>query len=245
MKKIYFASDLHLGLPDYKQSRGREKLFVKWLETIRKDALEIFLVGDVFDFWWEYKRVVPRGYTRFLGKLSELTDSGIPIHFFTGNHDIWIFDYLPEETGVKLHRKPIVREFFDKKLFIAHGDGLGKGDHSYKLLKKIFTNKPLQWMFTRLHPNFALWLGNSWSVNSRAAKGITKEYLGPEKELLIQFAKEREKQEHFDYYVFGHRHLPLDLKVNESSRVIYLGDWIVNNTYGVLDENGFLLQKFS
>lgn len=244
-KKIYFVSDAHLGLHGYRNSRPREKKFVQWLDEIKPDAGEIFLLGDIFDFWFEYKKVVPRGFTRLLGKIAEITDSGIPVHFFTGNHDIWIFDYLPEETGMIIHRKPVEREFNGKKFFIGHGDGLGKGQTGYMILKFIFTNKILQWLFARLHPNFALWLGHGWSGTSRDAKGISVPYKGIDNEIMIQFAIEKLKARSYNYFVFGHRHIMLNIKLNDNCNYINLGDWIQNFSYGVFDGNTFELKKFS
>ncbi|NBC83358.1 MAG: UDP-2,3-diacylglucosamine diphosphatase [Bacteroidetes bacterium] len=234
-KKIYFISDLHLGLHPPEKSREREKMVVEWLDSIKDQAAELYLMGDIFDFWHEYKRVVPRGFTRFLGKIAELADNGVKIHFFTGNHDIWVYDYLPREIGLTLYRKPVVREINGLKFFLAHGDGIGPGDRSYKMLKAIFTNRILQWLFARLHPNFAVALGLTWSKKSRYAKGIVAEdFAGEEKEWQILFAREKLNNEHFDFFIFGHRHIPSDFKIN-NSRVINLGDWINNFSYAVLD----------
>ncbi|HPF92294.1 MAG TPA: UDP-2,3-diacylglucosamine diphosphatase [Tenuifilaceae bacterium] len=234
-QKVYFASDIHLGLPTPKGSAlAREKLFVKWLDEAKKDASEIYLVGDIFDFWYEYKRVVPKGFTRFLGKIAEIVDSGIPVHFFTGNHDVWMFDYFPKELGVNLHRKPIVREFNGKKFFIGHGDGLGKGDYGYKLLKSIFTNRVLQWLFSRLHPNFSLWFGNRWSVNSRYSKEVTYKFKG-DSELIAQFANSTLDHEIYSYFVFGHWHAPVIHPLKNSAKLVVLGDWIENFTYATWD----------
>ncbi len=243
-KNIYFAGDLHLGLPNYKISRAREIKFVHWLDTIKNNAQEIYLLGDIFDFWFEYKKVVPRGFTRLLGKISEITDSGIPVHFFTGNHDIWIFDYLPEETGITLHRKPLVKEILGKKFFIAHGDGLGGIQFWFRFLKFIFHNKLFQWLFARLHPNFALWIGHLWSATSRDAKGITVPYKGEEKEVMIKFAKKELTKRHVDYFVFGHRHLSLQIKLNDNSEYINIGDWIQEFSFGVYDGEKFTINKF-
>ncbi len=245
-KKIYFASDLHLGAPDYDSSRAREKRFVRWLEMARKDAAEIYIVGDLFDFWFEYKKAVPRGFVRVLGKLAELTDGGLPVHLFTGNHDMWIFDYLPKETGVTLHRHPIEKEWNGTKFFIGHGDGLGPGDHGYKFIKKIFSNRFSQWAFARLHPNFGIGLADFFSKKSRQKTEIEDEkYLGDDKEFLVVFCKEMLQKRHFDYFVFGHRHLPLDMAVGENSRYINLGDWIRYNTYAVFDGAGVELREFA
>ncbi len=244
-KKIYFASDQHLGAPNYEHSLTREKHFVKWLDTVKEDAQEIFLLGDLFDFWFEYKTAVPRGYVRILGKLAELTDSGIPITFFTGNHDMWMFDYFPKELGVTLHKDPIEYEVNGKRFFIGHGDGLGPGDHGYKFIKKVFRNPLCQWLFARLHPNFGIGLANYFSSKSRIANADSdKKFLGEENEWLAIFAKEQLEKQHFDYFVFGHRHLPLDLKVGENSRYINLGEWVTDFTYGVFDGQNFELKEF-
>ena len=244
-KKIYFASDFHLGVPDHDKSLVREKLIVKWLEEIKHDAEEIFLMGDLFDFWFEYKRVIPKGFVRIQAKIAELCDSGIPVHLFTGNHDMWMFDYLPKELGVKLYREPITREFNGKKFFLGHGDGLGPGDKRYKLIKRFFAGRFCQWSFARLHPNFGIRLGNYFSSKSRVSKGTSDEkFLGEEKEWLFLFAKEKLKQEHFDFFIFGHRHLPLDLKVSDTSRYINLGEWVKSNSYAVFDGEKLELKNY-
>ncbi len=243
--KIYFISDFHLGAPDKPKSLEREKRIVRWLDFVKADASEIYLMGDIFDFWFEYKHAVPRGYVRLLGKLAELNDSGIKLHYFTGNHDMWVFDYLPEEIGVTIYREPIEREINGKKFYIGHGDGLGPGDHGYKFIKKVFANKFCQWLFARLHPNLGIPLALYFSRKSRVATGTTDEkFLGEEKEWLIIFSKELLAQKHFDYLIFGHRHLPLDVQVGANSRYINLGEWINYNTYAVFDESGLSLTKF-
>jgi UDP-2,3-diacylglucosamine hydrolase len=234
-KKVVFASDLHLGLYHAKKSILREKLFVKWMTDIQPQVQVLFLLGDIFDFWYEYRKVAPRGFVRFLGKLCEFTDQGIEVHFFTGNHDVWVFDYLPSETGVIVHRNPVLAQINDKVFYIGHGDGLGKGDFGYKFLKVCFRNKILQWLFSRLHPNFAYWIGHTWSKHSRLSKGISEQFLGENKEHQILFAKDYLKTNHIDYFVFGHRHIPIDFKLNESSRLVNLGEWIVANSYAEFD----------
>ena len=235
-KKIYFASDFHLGVPTYEKSLEREKKIVRWLDSIKNDVEELYLLGDVFDFWFEYKTVAPRGYVRLLGKLAEISDAGIPIHYFTGNHDMWIFDYLEKELKVKIYRAPIEAIYNGKKFFIGHGDGLGPGDHGYKFIKKVFANPVCQWLFARLHPNFGIGLANYFSKKSRIATGtIDEKFLGEEKEWLVIHSKELLEKEHYDYLIFGHRHLPLDIPINGSSRYINLGDWIRYDSYGVFD----------
>ncbi len=235
-KKIYFSSDAHFGLSGPDESIPRERIFVQWLELVRKDACGIYLLGDIFDFWFEYKRVVPRGYTRVLGKIAEITDSGIPVHFFTGNHDIWVFDYLPGETGMIIHKGPYTTEFYGKKFYLAHGDGLDENDKGFRILKKIFSNPLLQWMFAKLHPDFAVWFAHKWSHKSRYSKELITPFRGKDKEEHMVFANRILEKEHFDYFIFGHRHIPLDLTLNNgSSRYINLGDWLWHFSYGVFD----------
>lgn len=244
-KNIYFASDFHLGAPNYEESLVREKRIVAWLNEIEPTAKEIFLVGDIFDFWFEYKHAIPKGFVRLQGKIAELTDKGIPIHIFTGNHDMWIFDYIPKELGITLHRGPVIRTFGGKKFYIGHGDGLGPGDHGYKFLKKVFASKFCQWCFARLHPNFGIWLANKSSKSSRAATAKDDEqFLGEENEWLAIYSKEILEKEHFDYFIFGHRHLPLELKVGENSTYYNLGEWINYNTYLVFDGEKAELKTF-
>lgn len=244
-KKIYFASDFHLGVPNYEESLVREKRVVTWLDQVSKDAEEIFLVGDVFDFWFEYKTVVPRGFVRLLGKIAEITDKGIPVHYFIGNHDMWVFDYLPKETGIQLHHNPVQRTFNGKKFYIGHGDGLGPGDHGYKLIKKVFRNRVCQWLFARLHPNFGIGMANFWSKTSRKHTGESdRKFLGEENEWLAIYSKEILEREYFDYFIFGHRHLPIDIQLSENSRYINLGDWISHYTYAVFDEGQLVLKSY-
>jgi UDP-2,3-diacylglucosamine hydrolase len=244
-KKIYFASDFHLGIDGKTSSRDREKLLVTWLREVAKDAEEIYLVGDLFDFWFEYKEAVPRGFTRVLGTLAELTDSGLPIHVFTGNHDMWIFDYLPKETGVVVHRAPIARDWNSVRFFIGHGDGLGPGDYGYKFIKRVFASKACQWLFARFHPNFGIALANFWSRTSRKTSAeADRTFLGEDNEWLVQYCREVLMHQHYDVFVFGHRHLPLDIALNDTSRYINLGDWLGYFTYAVFDGNSTQLLKY-
>jgi UDP-2,3-diacylglucosamine hydrolase len=235
-RKKYFISDIHLGLYPPEKSAVREKILVAWLDSIKMDADELFLLGDIFDFWHEYRHVVPRGFVRFLGKLAELSDLGIKLHLFTGNHDIWVYDYLPSEMGVIIYRDNKTFTFDGKKFLLGHGDGLGPGDHGYKLMKWGFTNKVLQWLFARIHPNASIAFGKNWSKSSRYAKGIIAEpYKGDERELQIVFARTVIQKEPMDYFIFGHRHVPFDVRIGPHTRVINLGDWINNYTYAVWD----------
>ena len=242
-KHIYFVSDAHLGAANYTDSLEREKLLVKWLNMVAENADEIYLLGDIFDFWFEYKRVVPRGFTRFLGTLATLSDKGIPIHFFTGNHYLWIGDYLPRETGVQIHREPISRTWNGVDFYIAHGDGLGPFDKKYKLLKKLFLCKPCHWLFSRIHPNFAIWFAHKWSANSRAKHYLPKtpDY---ESEWLVKYARIISEEKHYDNFVFGHRHIPYQYKLSDKSKVTNLGDWLINFTYAVFDGEELHLKKF-
>lgn len=248
--KTYFLSDFHLGVPDAASSLARERRIVSFLNEAAKDASEVILLGDLFDFWFEWKYAVPRGHVRLLGKMAELTDRGIPVHLFIGNHDMWIFDYLPQETGAVIHREPMVREISGKRFLIGHGDGLGPGDHGYKFIKKVFRNRAAQWLFARLHPNFALWLGDFWSGRSRSKNYENdRKWLGQDKEWLVQYCRERLAKEHFDFMVFGHRHLPIDIALmapgmaSAPSRYINLGDWITHFTYAVFDGVEMKLMK--
>jgi UDP-2,3-diacylglucosamine hydrolase len=234
--KIYFASDIHLGIPNHTQSLEREKKIVSWLKEIAADATEIFLLGDLFDFWFEYKHVVPKGYVRLLGTMANICDQGIPISIFTGNHDMWMFGYLEKEIGVKMYHRPKIYTWNTKKLMIGHGDGLGPGDKGYKMLKKLFSNKLAQWGFRILHPGFGIGIANYWSKRSRLAEGgEVPPFLGEDKEWLLQYCKRKLQQEHFDYFIFGHRHLPLDMEVGKNSRYINTGDWIKHFSYAVFD----------
>ncbi len=244
-KKIYFASDFHLGIPTYEKSLEREKRIVAWLDRIEGDCGELYLLGDVFDFWFEYKTVVPRGFVRLLGKLAQLSDRGIPIHYFTGNHDMWTFDYLVKELNVRLYRQPIETSYNGKTFYIGHGDGLGPGDHGYKFIKKVFASSICQWLFARLHPNFGVGLANYFSGKSRIATGtVDEKYLGEEKEWLVIHSKELLQIKHVDFFIFGHRHLPLDININGTSRYINLGDWVRYNSYAVFDGEKMELNYF-
>ena len=245
-KKIYFISDFHLGVPNETDSRKREDKIVAWLNSIRNDVQILYLMGDVFDYWFEYKEVVPRGYVRLLGKLAELSDAGVEMHYFTGNHDMWVFDYLPKEIGLQIHRAPIQREYNDKKFFLGHGDGLGPGDYGYKFIKKVFANKLAQWFFARIHPNTGIGLMKFFSRRSRIATGTSDDvYLGDDKEWLMIYSREVLQIEHYDYFIFGHRHMPLDKALSDKSRYINLGEWINHFTYAVYDGQELQLKKFN
>lgn len=248
-KNIYFASDFHLGIPDHESSLVREKLFVRWLEEVRNDAGEIYLMGDIFDFWFEYKTVIPKGFVRILGKLAEITDSGVPVYLFKGNHDVWAFDYLQKEINIQLFRQPEIKIFGNKKFYLAHGDGLGPRDTGYKFLKKVFAFRPNQLLFKWLHPDIGTRIGLYFSKKSRYAH-IAKEG-GKEKindfhnEMLYKYSLSILKEnKEIDYFVFGHRHLPMDIRLNEKTRFIILGDWLTNFSYAVFDGNELELKYY-
>jgi len=244
-KNIYFASDNHLGAPTQEQSRPRERKFVAWLDEIKQDAAAIFLMGDLFDFWFEYKTVVPKGFTRTLGKLAEISDSGIPIYYFVGNHDLWMNGYFEEELNIPVYHKPKEFTFNNKTFLIGHGDGLGPGDKDYKRMKKVFTNPFSKWLFRWLHPDLGVRLAQYMSVKNKLISGDEDaKFLGEENEWLVQYCKKKQEDKHRDYYVFGHRHLPLNIDINETSKYINLGDWISYYTYGVFDGDVLELKKY-
>jgi len=244
-KKIYFLSDFHLGAPNAAESLVREKRIIRFLDEIKQDAAQIFILGDLFDFWFEYKKVVPKGYVRILGKLAELTDAGIPVHFFVGNHDMWMTNYFQQELNIPVYFEPVPFELFGKKFLIGHGDGLGPGDHGYKFIKKIFRNKACQWLFGILPPFIGMGLADYFSKKSRAQTGQTDEiFLGDDKEWLIIYCKEVLKTTHYDYFIFGHRHLPINVSVGGNSRYINLGDWIKYNSYACFDGNELELKYY-
>ena len=246
-KKIYFASDFHLGIHTASKQHGidRENKIIRWLNSIEKDAQAIFLVGDIWDFWFEYTHVIPKGSVRFLGKIASLVDKGIPVYFFTGNHDLWMFHYFQEELSVEVYNKPIELLINDTAFLIGHGDGLGPGDTIYKILKKIFTNGISQWIFKWIHPDIGISLARWWSKSSRIKKiGTDEEFLG-EKEYLIQYCKAKETEKHRDFYIFGHRHMPLDIKITKDSRYFNLGEWVHSFTFGAFDGDTFTLKKFN
>ncbi|MBN1650116.1 MAG: UDP-2,3-diacylglucosamine diphosphatase [Bacteroidales bacterium] len=251
-KKVYFFSDAHLGIPDHASSLQRERLMVEFLEHIRKDALAIYLMGDLFDFWFEYKAAIPKGYARLLGKLAEITDSGIPIFFFRGNHDIWAFDYLQKELNIQIERKPMIKEILGKRFYLAHGDGLGKGDYGYKFLKSIFECKINQFLFRWIHPDIGIRAGLFFSRRNRYANEIYDQktnYINRKVSLsetrLPKYAKEiLASGEKIDYFVMGHYHRKEILNLDNNAKFIFLGDWISLFSYGVFDGTTFKLETF-
>ena len=241
---IYFASDFHLGVPSHSASRKREDNIVRWLDSIKENAAEIYLMGDVFDFWFEYATVVPKGYIRLLGKLAELSDAGVRIVMFKGNHDMWMFDYFTKEIGIEIVSDELIIERGGKKFFLHHGDGLGPGDAGYKLLKSFFRSKLCQWLFARIHPNLGVGIARKWSAKSRLANNGKEEFNNDEQEWLVTDSKELLSKDHFDFLILGHRHLPLDIQVGESSRYINLGEWINYTSYAVFDGKNLELKYF-
>lgn len=248
-KKVYFASDFHLGIPDYASSLQREKKLVRWLEQIRKDAHEIYLMGDIFDFWFEYKTAVQKGYIRFLGKITEITDSGIPVYVFRGNHDIWAFDYLAKECNVKLYRDPILKKFNHKLFLIGHGDGLGPGDYGYKFLKKVFELKLNQWLFNWIHPDWGTRLGLYFSHRSRLSNIAREHKEGSirkvEDQALWHYSKEQlDQNPDINGFIFGHYHMMRHEKMSEDCEFIFLGDWISYFSYAVFDGQELSIKQF-
>jgi len=244
-KKIYFASDQHFGIPDAESSKLREKKFISWLDEVKTDAKAIFLLGDLFDFWFEYKTVVPKGFIRVLGKIAELKDSGIPMYFFVGNHDLWMIDYFETELGIPVYHHP--KEFvFDEKTFlIGHGDGLGPGDKGYKRMKKVFAHPLSKWFYRWLHPDIGVKLAQYLSTKNKLISGQEDiKFLGEENEWLAQYAKRKLEQKHYDYFLFGHRHLPMEIQVGKNSKYINTGDWISHFTYAVFDGNELTLKTY-
>ena len=233
-----------MGVPNKEASLLREKMLVEWLSNAAKDADEIYLMGDVFDFWYEYKTVVPKGYVRLLGKLAELTDNGIKITAFKGNHDMWMFGYFEEELNIPVISDELIIERNGKKFYLHHGDGLGPGDKTYKFLRSVFRNPFCQWLFGRFHPNFGIGLANFFSKRSRNAnKRDDKAYLGDDKEYTTLFCNDMLEKEHYDYFIFGHRHLPLEVNLNNNAKYINLGDWVHYFTYAVFDGKEVRLKK--
>jgi len=240
----YFISDLHLGMDSDGDCRAREKIVIEWLNSVRKDAVAIWFLGDVFDYWFEYRHVVPRGFIRFLGKLGEMADEGTDIHFFTGNHDVWIFDYLPSEIGLTVHGEPIIREFNGVKFFLGHGDGYSPKDLGYLFIKRLFRSRFLQWCYARIHPNASTAFAKWSSKRSRDSRSLP-EYMGTDKEDIIRYSREHSKENpDIVYYLFGHRHLAYDVEINKQTRVICLGDWITNFTYAEFNGERLELKKF-
>lgn len=244
-KKVYFASDNHLGAPNAADSLQRERRFVQWLGHIRNDAAALFLMGDLFDFWFEYAHVVPKGFTRTLGKLAELTDSGIAVYYFVGNHDLWMRGYFEQELNIPVFHKPQVFHLNQKVFFLGHGDGLGPGDKGFKRMKKVFTHPLAQWCFRWLHPDLGVPLARYFSVKNRLISGEDDvRFLGEDREWLVQYAKRKLETHHYDYFVFGHRHLPLDIALTDTSRYVNLGDWIQYFSYAAFDGQNLSLESF-
>ena len=244
-KKIYFASDQHFGAPTVEESKIREQKFVNWLDFIKKDADVLFLLGDLFDFWFEYTEAVPKGFVRVLGKLAELSDQGIQIHFFVGNHDLWMQDYFEKELNIPIYHEP--KEFIlnGKSFFIGHGDGLGPEDKGYKRMKKVFTNPVSKWFYRWLHPDIGIKIAHYLSVKNKLISGAEDvKFLGEENEWLVQYSKMKLTEKHYDYFVFGHRHLPIEIALSETSIYINTGDWIVHFTYGEFDGGDMVLKSY-
>lgn len=269
MKKIYFISDAHLGSWGIDHARMQERRLVRFLDEIKPQAKAVYLLGDMFDFWYEWRYVVPRGYTRFLGKLSELTDAGVEVHYFTGNHDIWMYGYLEQECGVTLHRRPATVELYNKVFYLAHGDGLGDPDREFRFLRAVFHNTVCQRLFSMLHPRLSMWFGMTWARHSRLKRvrqqesagaagtrfnGDTTtplnssgepEYMGEDREHLVVYTKEYiHTHPDVDFYIYGHRHIELDLMLTAGKRMMIIGDWISQFTYAVFDGEHLLMSEY-
>ena len=245
-KKIYFASDQHFGAPTLEASKKRETIFLNWLNEIEKDIYILFLLGDLFDFWFEYKEVVPKGFVRILGKLAHFVDRGIQVHYFVGNHDLWMRDYFETELGIPVYHKPKDFIIENTSFFIGHGDGLGPNDTSYKRMKKLFTNSFAKRLYRGLHPDIGMRLGHYFSVKNKLISGVEDEvFLGKENEWLAQYAHCKLAQKHRDFFLFGHRHIPMEIELNSKSKYINLGDWITHFTYGTFDGKSFELKKWN
>lgn len=242
-QRIYFASDFHLGIDARDDTQKREQKIVAWLDACKKDAYAIFLVGDLFDFWFEYKHTIPKGYTRFLGKLAELSDAGIELHIFTGNHDLWMFGYFEKELGAKVYHEPQELMIHEQLILIGHGDGVGPGDKGYKMLKRIFTHPFYQWLFHWLHPNIGIGIANFWSGRSRAKANNHEQIFLGEEEWIWSYCKEMQKRKAHAYYLFGHRHLPLTLEVPPGGTYINLGEWLHSYSYAIY-ESGEIKLKY-
>lgn len=244
-KKLYFASDFHLGLPNLKESQKRERTLCKWLDEIKADAQALFLVGDIFDAWFEYRNVVPKGFIRFFGKLAELSDIGIFIFIFTGNHDLWMKDYFSKELNAIIYKSPLHLKVNSKKLFIAHGDGLGPKDYGYKLLKRVLQNPISQWLYRRIHPDTGFGIANYFSKKGGEQRFKEQAFSGMDNEWLVLFCNEMLEKEHFDYFIFGHRHLALDVPLGKNSKYINLGDWLTFNSFAVFDGEELQLKYYN
>lgn len=243
-KKVYFASDFHLGIPDEKSSSEREQRIIRWLNSIQPDCAELYILGDIFDFWFEYKTVIPKGFVRLQAKFAEFTDAGIPVHFFHGNHDLWQFGYFEKELGVAVHAQPIIREINGKRFYIGHGDGLGPEQRWFKFILWIYRNRLFQKLFAFFHPNIGIGLANWFSHQSKLQTFDGNFTFYEEKEYLIRHCRELLKEKQIDYFVFGHRHLPMIYALNPQSQYINLGDWIGFNTYAQFDGNQMELCTF-
>ena len=243
--KIYFASDQHFGAPTSEESFPREQKFVRWLDEVKKDADAIFLLGDLFDFWFEYQTVVPKGFIRVLGKLAEIRDAGIPIYFFVGNHDLWMGDYFEKELNIPVYHDNQEFTFNGKTFLIGHGDGKGPGDMGYKRMKKVFTYPFFKWLFRWLHPDIGVRLAQYLSVKNKLISGAEDvKFLGEENEWLVHYCKRKLTENHYDFFVFGHRHLPMEIQLSENSKYINTGDWISHYTYGIFDGAQMVLKSY-
>ena len=225
--KHYFVADVHLGLKLH-DTFEREKRFANWLDTIASDVAALWLLGDVFDFWWEYKYVVPKGYVRILGRLAQLVDSGVAVHFFKGNHDRWTFGYLTQEIGLVVHDAPLIMTIGGARFCLGHGDEWTGG-----LLEKMFNSRFLQRCYSSIHPRWGMSFGHNWSARNRMKHNGTTP-LDEQQNPICHFANTFPHP--VDYFVFGHLHTPVDLTLSNRARLLVLGEWTDGGHYAVFDE---------
>lgn len=246
---VYFISDMHLGARYIPDARAHEMRVVRWLNSIAADATELYILGDALDFWFEYRSVVPRGFVRFFGALASLADSGVKIHWMRGNHDMWIFDYLPSEIGMEMMNGPVTREILGKRFLLDHGDAVGHRPASFRLLRRIFRNGMCRRAYAAIHPRWTMAIAHGWSSSSRKGhmSGPVAEYIGnPEDEALVRYAREYladPSNPHVDYFIFGHRHALLRHILRDDSTVAILGDWITGGSFASWDGSNFTLSQ--
>jgi UDP-2,3-diacylglucosamine hydrolase len=242
----YFISDLHLGARSTADRLAGERRVVSFLKSIKPTAKRLYLLGDVLDYWFEYRTVVPRGYVRFFGALAELADAGVEITWFIGNHDIWIFDYLPSEIGLRVVDGSEVADIDGRRFFLAHGDGLGKLKPGFRLIRSVFRNRVCQRLFAAVHPRWTVPLAMKWSASSRRAGGDGPAVsMGDNEPYVAATRLILDADPSIDFFILGHRHVLMDREIADGARLIILGDWIYHFSYAVWDGERLSLQKYT